>query len=455
MINKLLITFLLSSVISFSQNLTEQETTKDSVKETIKGTEKRYNKWSIEFNTGMNKPIAPFADGYYYTSVNNVKYFNRLFNHYDLGVRYMISPTFGFKLDLGYDTYGSNSQSESLPFEGYQIRTSFQGVINLGRLLSFESFTNRLSALVHLGPVIGIQKSETGGFGMDEKNGGLIIGFTPQYKLSNRIVATLDFSNLVYTRKHITWDGNDLGEKSNHYATMFNLSAGITVYLGKQKEHADWYSKKEKERNFETELSDANARIDELEMMLQDIDRDGVPDYRDVEPNTIGGVKIDTKGRSIDVNDNGVPDELEDDNSGRADLNAAITKSKSSGYLGLDGNSVFEAMLKQNLINIFYDINQDTPNSSSANNVYMILQFLKKYPESKIKMTGYADVTGSESYNKELSARRAKKLKDFFIQSGIDNSRLIDQGLGNESEIKGNDFTSKLLSRRVSIELIE
>jgi outer membrane protein OmpA-like peptidoglycan-associated protein len=85
----------------------------------------------------------------------------------------------------------------------------------------------------------------------------------------------------------------------------------------------------------------------------------------------------------------------------------------------------------------------------------MILQFLKKYPVSKIKMTGYADVTGSESYNKELSARRAKKLKDFFIQSGIDNSRLIDQGLGNESEIKGNDFTSKLLSRRVSIELIE
>ena len=49
----------------------------------------------------------------------------------------------------------------------------------------------------------------------------------------------------------------------------------------------------------------------------------------------------------------------------------------------------------------------------------------------------------------------ALKLKDFFIQSGIDNSRLIDQGLGNESEIKGNDFTSKLLSRRVSIELIE
>jgi OmpA-OmpF porin, OOP family len=450
MLKKLLITVSLISLSSYSQ-----ESIDETIKETTIDTVQRYNRLSIELNSGMSKPIAPFAEGYYYTSTNNIKYFNRLFNHYDLGVRYMYSPTIGFKLDLGYDTYGSNSQSESLPFKGYQIRTSFQGVINLGRLLSFETFTNKLSALVHLGPVVAIQKSETGGFGMDEKNGGLIIGFTPQYKLSNRIVATLDFSNLIYTRNHITWDGNDLGEKSNHYATMFNLSAGLTFYLGKQKEHADWYTQKEKERNFETELADANARIDELEMMLQDIDRDGVPDYRDVEPNTIAGVQVDSKGRSIDINNNGIPDELEKDNSGRVDLNDAIGKSKSSGYLGLDANTIFDALIKQNLINIFYDVNQDSPNAGSANNIYMILQFLKKFPNSKLKMTGYADSTGSESYNLELSGRRSKKLKEFFIQSGIDSSRLIDNGVGIQSEVKGNDFTSKLLSRRVSFELID
>ena len=42
--------------------------------------------------------------------------------------------------------------------------------------------------------------------------------------------------------------------------------------------------------------------------MLQDTDRDGVVDYLDAEPNTTGGVAVDTKGRAIDVNKNGVPD---------------------------------------------------------------------------------------------------------------------------------------------------
>ena len=44
---------------------------------------------------------------------------------------------------------------------------------------------------------------------------------------------------------------------------------------------------------------------------MNDADKDGVPDYLDVENNSIAGVAVDTKGRMVDKNTNGVPDELE------------------------------------------------------------------------------------------------------------------------------------------------
>jgi OOP family OmpA-OmpF porin len=50
-------------------------------------------------------------------------------------------------------------------------------------------------------------------------------------------------------------------------------------------------------------------RVDNLETMLIDTDQDGVADYLDLEPNTVSGVMVDSKGRSIDLNNNNVPDE--------------------------------------------------------------------------------------------------------------------------------------------------
>jgi OOP family OmpA-OmpF porin len=51
-------------------------------------------------------------------------------------------------------------------------------------------------------------------------------------------------------------------------------------------------------------------RIADIETSMLDTDKDGADDYLDQEPNTIGGVMVDSKGKSIDLNNN-VPDELE------------------------------------------------------------------------------------------------------------------------------------------------
>jgi len=100
-----------------------------------------FNKWSIDINGGISKPTTPLTTGYYTKDYN-------LF-HADLGVRYMFNNKFGLKVDVGYDQFENASKSAS--FDGKYYRTDIQGVVNLGRVLNFEEWTQRLNVQAHTG----------------------------------------------------------------------------------------------------------------------------------------------------------------------------------------------------------------------------------------------------------------------------------------------------------------
>lgn len=132
-----------------------------------------YNKWSIEVNGGVNHPSRTMTPGYYTPTFN--------FFHADLGTRYMLNPKFGIKLDFGYDRFKENEGSA--PFESNYIRTSLQGVVNVGRVLNFETWTNTLGLLAHGGFGVSQLTSDNGFEGEDYMGNG-ILGFTAQAKLS-------------------------------------------------------------------------------------------------------------------------------------------------------------------------------------------------------------------------------------------------------------------------------
>ena len=62
-----------------------------------------YNKWTVEINAGQSKGIKPYNTGYFYSDPTKHVTFD--LNHYDIGVRYMISPKFGVKMDFNYDNF--------------------------------------------------------------------------------------------------------------------------------------------------------------------------------------------------------------------------------------------------------------------------------------------------------------------------------------------------------------
>ncbi|WP_227658730.1 hypothetical protein [Flavobacterium haoranii] len=125
-----------------------------------------YNKWSIDVNAGLSKPTAPFSVNYYASNTN--------FIHGDLGVRYMFNNKFGLKLDFGLDSFKNKSESNS--FDGKYYRSSLQGVVNLGRVLSFEDWTQRLNLQAHSG--LGFSFMTNDNFDGNDDMTNFILGLT-------------------------------------------------------------------------------------------------------------------------------------------------------------------------------------------------------------------------------------------------------------------------------------
>lgn len=427
--NKFIGTLLLSTFFAFSQS------------ETVEKVEKEYDCWSVEVNVGQNKALRPFTPGYY--SSDPTVYFNiNGIEHYDLGVRYMFSPIFGLKLDLAQDII-KNNDNTSITFENKQFRIGFQGVANLGRLMQFESFTSRFGLLTHAGvqvsrhiPQLGVNKD------VSEDNGGVMFGLTPQFKITNSLVFTADFTVINNVRQHLNWDGSYSAEDNNLTGLMYNTSLGLTLYLGKKEKHADWYVTNQEAAKVDNE---ARKRLDEIETLMNDTDKDGVADYLDQENNTPAGIAVDTRGKFIDINKNGVPDEIEKEGTNQTNNFSNFSNNNNSSA------SVIKEIVEKGYLNIFFDVNKDIPNSGSTNNVYYVIHFLRQYPEAKIKLTGFADLRGDEEKNIALSQRRAQKLADIIVESGISASRITLAGQGVDTGYSVNSETGLNLARRVSI----
>lgn len=394
-----------------------------------------YNRWSVELNVGQNKAVRPYSTGYYSSDPSNYFNFSGV-DHYDLGVRYMFSNLFGLKIDGAYDVIESQSGSGSLPFETKQYRLGLQGVANLGRIMRFETFTSRFNILGHAGLQVSRLEPQTGlNEGVTEDNGGIMVGLTPQLRITDWLVLTGDFTVISNVRQHFNWDGNYSAESNNLSGMMYNTSLGLTVYLGKKEKHADWYIPELNKKDDATE-----KRLADLEKNLQDTDRDGVVDGLDLQNNTPAGLTVDTKGRFIDLNKNGIADELEP-RDGKDGVTSAIVSKEDA----------IKLLIEKGYVNVFYDVNQDQPNSGSTNNVYYIIKFLRSYPDSKITLKGFADVRGNEKSNKDLSQRRAEKLYDIVRASGIDAGRIQISGEGVDKDYPTDTKIGLDLARRVSI----
>jgi len=259
-----------------------------------------FNRWSIEGSFGVNKPFTPHTANYKSPTVG--------FFTAGLGTRFMANNKFGIQADFGFQQY--REKSGTTPFDTKYVRGSLQGVVSLGNMFEFKDWTKSISLLLHAGAGYSSLGDKEIIIGKGDNMGHLIAGLTPQFRLGDRVSLNIDISMLANLSQSRTIDYKTYIKNSTITGYTLTGTAGISVYLGKKKQHADWYhpvntkdqeidSLKASMKSYEEKINELEERISQVETDLVDSDGDGVADKYDLEPNTRQGAKVDTKGREI------------------------------------------------------------------------------------------------------------------------------------------------------------
>jgi outer membrane protein OmpA-like peptidoglycan-associated protein len=89
----------------------------------------------------------------------------------------------------------------------------------------------------------------------------------------------------------------------------------------------------------------------------------------------------------------------------------------------------------------------------TLNRIAGILMTLKGYT---ISVYGYTDDVGSQTYNLQLSQRRAEAVRDFLVQAGISQTILSTKGFGKSNpRVPGNSEQARAANRRVEIGIVD
>jgi outer membrane protein OmpA-like peptidoglycan-associated protein len=73
-------------------------------------------------------------------------------------------------------------------------------------------------------------------------------------------------------------------------------------------------------------------------------------------------------------------------------------------------------------------------------------------PDKSLLIEGYTDSVGSDSYNQELSMRRAEAVKAALMQRGVDPVRMGVRGYGEAFPVASNGSPEgRALNRRVEV----
>jgi outer membrane protein OmpA-like peptidoglycan-associated protein len=101
---------------------------------------------------------------------------------------------------------------------------------------------------------------------------------------------------------------------------------------------------------------------------------------------------------------------------------------------------------------VLFDTGRSELNPGAARKLDQLSEFLMEHPERRVQIDGFTDSVGSDSYNQDLSQRRADSVKAALISRGVDPSRIGSQGYGKSFPVANNvDSGGRQLNRRVEV----
>lgn len=101
---------------------------------------------------------------------------------------------------------------------------------------------------------------------------------------------------------------------------------------------------------------------------------------------------------------------------------------------------------------LLFDFGKSDLKQGNKDDLRKLAQTLIDYPETELLIVGHTDNTGSNSFNKTLSRKRAAAVSSQLSDAGVKNSRLSTVGKGESQPAVSNDSEiSRSQNRRVEI----
>lgn len=190
-----------------------------------------YNQFSIEAGGGLVAPLRGF-DEQFKSNFSGLR-------HFDVGMRYMFNEYIGIKVSGNYQKF-VNDPGGAIGSEQYG--GNIQMYYNLRPMISnIDRFIGENFGVLLHGGVGGKFAKPIGGL-QTERILHFLGGFTPQYKVSERISIYSDFSLHLDLMQNYRYDGGLASPTFAYQKGMYyTISFGLTLYLGRESYHADWY----------------------------------------------------------------------------------------------------------------------------------------------------------------------------------------------------------------------
>lgn len=101
---------------------------------------------------------------------------------------------------------------------------------------------------------------------------------------------------------------------------------------------------------------------------------------------------------------------------------------------------------------LLFGFDQAELSTDSKTEVRRLSDTLRSVGINSLRIEGHADATGDDDYNRQLSARRAQRVADVFIESGTAEHLISTRGMGSDFPIASNQTEDgRAQNRRVSI----
>ena len=164
----------------------------------------------------------------------------------------------------------------------------------------------------------------------------------------------------------------------------------------------------------------------------RDTDGDGIPDYADICMYTPQGVRVGhdgcAKSETIASRNNHF------NQTRPTQVNRADTRKASPGEID----------------NILFDFDRFEIKPQYYSVLDEIAVMLSQNPKARVEIKGHTDNIGSAEYNRILSEKRARTVKNYFVRKGVEKDRLFPMGFGfTINKASNNDESGRALNRRV------